>query len=349
MSGDFSNFLSSFLPYDLIGLVAMGLVWFLTGKVRSALLAAEILDRPNERSMHAAPVPRGGGLAVMSAIALGLLLFVLLDLYLPFLFLLTALLFLMLVSWIDDKRGLPARVRLPAHLIAALIGSFALGENVRLFGDIFPLWLDRTIMVFGWAWLINLTNFMDGIDGITGVEAACVTLGAGLLFWILNFFVLGSSAFSPDMLLAALIGGACLGFLFHNWHPAKIFLGDVGSVPLGFLMGYILLRLALFGYPAAALILPLYYLADSGLTLARRAVKGEKIWLPHRQHFYQRAAAGEGRHDRVVLWVWGANLGLIALAALALFHPLPALASGVILVALLLLKLHKSGLKKGLS
>lgn len=334
--------LLSFLPYDFAGFAALGLTWVLTGFVREKLIARAILDRPNERSMHASPVPRGGGLAVMAVIAGGMLLFAFFFPNPAFPLLLIAVALLMAVSWIDDKKGLGAGLRLAAHLVAALIGSFALGDGATMLGGFLPFWLDRTLMILGWAWLINLTNFMDGIDGITGVQTAAVALGAGLLFWALSYLMAGQTGPNPDMALAALMGGACLGFLPHNWHPARIFLGDVGSVPLGFLTGFLLLRLAVLGHPAAALILPLYYLADSGITLVRRVLRGEKVWQPHRSHFYQRAAAGEGRHDVVALRILGYDLWLVFLAGASLWLPLPALSGAFLLVALLLVRLHKS-------
>jgi len=347
------DFLLSFLPYDVMALLAFCVSWLLTGFVRKRLLARAILDQPNERSMHKVPVPRGGGLAVGATILLGMGAFCAFSLHalpqfppMPFFYLLGALVLLMGVSWIDDKHGLPARVRLPVHLLAAGLGSLALGPDATWAGGLLPFWLDRALLIVGWGWMINLTNFMDGIDGITCAQTTAHALGASLCFWLIGVFFGQGVLAADDLTLAALVIGATLGFLPHNWHPAKIFLGDVGSVPLGFLMGFFAFKLAAMGAPAAALILPLYYLADSGLTLAHRILKGEKFWLPHRSHFYQRAAAGEGRHDLVTIWVFLTDLGLIVLACVSLFRPWLALGTAAMLVALLLLKLHKSG-KKG--
>ena len=141
--------------------------------------------------------------------------------------------------------------------------------------------------------------------------------------------------------LTLLLTGACLGFLALNWHPAKIFLGDVGSVPLGYLTGFLLISLAVKGCLAAAVILPLYYLADSGITLLRRLMKGEKIWQAHRRHFYQQAALALGRHDRVVYRIIIANIGLIAAALLSLTNPWAGVVTGILIVAILLVALHK--------
>ncbi|MDH3702467.1 MAG: glycosyl transferase, partial [Alphaproteobacteria bacterium] len=129
---------------------------------------------------------------------------------------------------------------------------------------------------------------------------------------------------------------AALGFLRFNWHPARIFLGDVGSVPLGYLLGWLLLQAAAAGYWAPALILPLYYLADATITLLRRAARREKVWQAHREHFYQRAVQNGRSHARVSLAVLAANVVLAALALVAVAQPVIALAAAATTVALLL-------------
>ncbi len=151
---------------------------------------------------------------------------------------------------------------------------------------------------------------MDGIDGIAGVETASLGLGVAL--------VAATAGLSPVFLTFGLVlFGAALGFLWWNWHPARIFLGDVGSVPLGFLLGWLLLSLAAKGQWAAALILPLYYLADTSLTLTKRCLKGEKIWQAHREHFYQLAVKRGLSHAQVVGHVLGINVLLVVLAVMA--------------------------------
>jgi UDP-N-acetylmuramyl pentapeptide phosphotransferase/UDP-N-acetylglucosamine-1-phosphate transferase len=170
---------------------------------------------------------------------------------------------------------------------------------------------------------------MDGIDGISGVETA--TIGAGIAA------VSGMAGLEGLIPPAAALAGAGLGFLAWNWHPAKVFLGDVGSVPLGFLLGGMLLHLAMDGQLAAALLLPLYYVADATITISRRALKGEKVWQAHRQHFYQRAVQGGRRHDQVALLVLAGGVALIATALLAAAgNPAGGLVMGAAAVALLL-------------
>lgn len=308
----------------------------LTALVRKCLLQRNLLDHPNERSSHSQPVPRGGGWALLIVLIPGMLAagFLQRDL-LPHAGLLAGIVLLAFISWLDDKKGVSARMRLSLHLLAACLGTLCFPANVMLFGGLLPFQLDRAIMIVGWAWFINLYNFMDGIDGITGAETISIATGTCLLMTAIG-------ANDPFLsVLTLLLTGSCLGFLAFNWHPAKIFLGDVGSVPLGYLTGFCLVSLAVGGHLASALILPLYYLADSGITITKRALRGEKIWQAHRQHFYQQAAMGAGRHDRVVYGIAATNIVLIGLSLLALSQPLPALFLALLTVALLLRNMHK--------
>ena len=312
--------------------------YFLTLRVRQNLLRRAQLDVPNDRSMHKEPVPRGGGIAVMAVIYTGMTLVLCAQKNIaPQCWLMMAAFLLIFVSWCDDRKkgGIGVGLRLGSHLLAAYLASLALPPETMLFEGLVPFWLDRALMILGWAWFMNLYNFMDGIDGITCVESIVVASGVALLLLVLN---IGDM---PTYALITLIVGACLGFLLLNWHPAKIFLGDVGSVPLGLLIGYLLLLLVAGHHPFSALILPLYYLADSGITITKRALHGEKIWKPHRQHFYQRAAQAIGRHDTVVRWIRRADLTLIWAALIALAAPWAGLGLAFVIVAFLLFKLHK--------
>lgn len=314
----------------------------LTILVRKILLRQNLLDHPNERSSHTAPVPRGGGWAILIVLLFGIIITGLLrhDLQ-SHAGVLAGVVLLAAISWLDDKKGVSARARLSMHLLAACLGTLCFPPDATLFGGALPFALDRVLMIIGWAWFTNLYNFMDGIDGITGSET--ISIATGLCF------VMAAAGITDPFVssLTMLLSGACLGFLALNWHPAKIFLGDIGSVPLGYLTGFCLLTLAIHGRLIPALILPLYYLADSGITLAKRAWRREKIWEAHRQHFYQRAAQGVGAHDTVVLAILAANIILIIAAFGAVFSPLPGLGAAVLTVALLLWKLHKMSHVKG--
>jgi len=279
-----------------------------TRVVLAHLCARAILDHPNERSSHATPTPRGGGIAVLAAV---LPIWLLIEIFGPnssrnALWPIGAALVLALVSWRDDVRGLSARMRFAVHIGAVAIGLVAFVLREPIFQGVLPLWLDRLVAGFIWLWFLNLFNFMDGIDGITGGETAALGIGAALVSLAV--------AAEGDALYGLTIAAAALGFLWWNWHPAKIFMGDVGSVPLGYLLGWLLLDLASRGAWAAALILPLYYLADASLTLMRRLVRRERIWQAHREHFYQRAVQGGLSHSAVVGAILLVNVALIGLA-----------------------------------
>ncbi|MEA2754431.1 MAG: hypothetical protein QOJ54_720, partial [Aliidongia sp.] len=181
-----------------------------------------------------------------------------------------------------------------------------------------------------WLWFVNLFNFMDGIDGITASETVMIGLGVAVIALVAADYQSGA------LPLGLAIAAAALGFLAWNWQPAKLFLGDVGSIPLGYLLGWLLLALARTGAWAPALILPLYYLTDATLTLAYRLLRGRRVWEAHREHFYQRAIQRGLSHAAVVLRIAAANLALVLLALLATEWPLPALAGSIVVVAALL-------------
>jgi UDP-N-acetylmuramyl pentapeptide phosphotransferase/UDP-N-acetylglucosamine-1-phosphate transferase len=294
------------------------------------LVQRAVMDLPNERSSHSVPTPRGGGIAVTACVLLGWMATPLASAPPPGLTAIAGLaLLLALVSWLDDRKGLGPLSRLLAQAAAVGIGLAILPETPVLQG-IAPFWLDRALAFFAWLWFVNLYNFMDGIDGITGVETLALGAGIALLSRLGGIGETGLEA--PALVLAA----AALGFLVWNWHPAKLFLGDVGSVPLGFLLGWLLVVMAQNGLWAAALILPAYYLVDATLTLIRRLLRGEKIWQAHRSHFYQRAVQTGWSHAEVSKRILLADLGLIALAAFSLERPWLSLGGALLLVALLL-------------
>ena len=271
------------------------------------LRRAAVLDRPNERSLHAAPTPRGGGIAVVAAILVAWLAVVAMGAVGPrMLVICFGAALLAAISWVDDLGGLALSVRLLAQFVAVGLGILAeLPEQGPVFGSWLPPWLDAVGAALLWVWFINLFNFMDGIDGLAGSEAAAI--GIGLVLY-------ASVGITRDPGLAALsaaVAAAALGFLVWNWAPARIFLGDVGSVPLGYLIGFLLLGVTADGGWKIALILPLYFLADSTITLLRRLFRGERFWLPHRQHFYQRAVQRGQGHAEIVYRVIAADVLLV--------------------------------------
>lgn len=297
-------------------------------RIAIPLLARRVLDMPNDRSSHTTPTPRGGGLGVMTGVLLGWAGVILLypDESRTTAIALLAAVMLMIVSFLDDLQPRPASVRLVAQMIAVAVGLWALGHGA--FQGLLPVAVDFALTGFLWLWFVNLFNFMDGIDGIAGGEAVSVGLGIGLA---------AALGLAPVYMipLGWGVAAAALGFLVWNWHPARIFMGDVGSVPLGFLLGFLLIRLAgpeggsatsLVGL-AIALILPLFFVMDASITLIRRLMRSKKPTEAHREHVYQRAVIGGRSHGEVSAKVLVVN-GLLILVALGLAPSYPLVAVG---------------------
>lgn len=302
---------------------------FLTGIALRYLRRRAIYDHPNDRSSHSVPTPRGGGIVVVVLTMAAWLLPLSGAIEPATVAALVAAGILAIVSWVDDVRSLTPLFRLTTQAAAVVLAMFWVDDGALVFQGALPSWLDVAISGILLIWFINLFNFMDGIDGISAAECIAICLGL-LLVGLLQ----GSAGVPPWLPFA--LAAAMLGFLWWNRPPARVFLGDVGSVPIGFLLGWMLLKAASAGYWAPALILPLYYLADATITLARRAIRGETIWRAHREHFYQRAVQSGRSHAMVSSAVFLANILLIGLAILSLFAPWPALAIAVIVVALLM-------------
>ncbi len=312
--------------------------WAATWAVVRALIRFRVYDTPNARSSHEQRKPRGGGLALLPVL---LIAWIAAASWLGaappgFWLVVAAAPVLAVVSWFDDLRSLPVVLRLAVQALAIGLGTAAMDGAGPVFQGLLPPLLDRLAAALLWLWFVNLFNFMDGIDGIAGVEAS--SLGIGLL-------LVGAVLAWPGVQVAlpALLAAATLGFLVWNWAPAKLFLGDVGSVPLGYLLGWLLLVAAMNGAWAAALILALYYLADATITLARRGARGAKVWRAHREHFYQRAVQGGASHGRVAAQVLACNATLVVLAVLAAAGgwAWPMLAAGAASVAVLLAILER--------
>ena len=322
---------------DALGLFEVALLagtavlsWMATGIALHYLRRNAILDHPNERSSHKIPTPRGGGWGIMLTLlpAMALIGWIVghFDHVLPAT---AGAIGLMAISWMDDRRSRSAKLRFGMQIAAVAIGLMALPAGSLVFQGWLPFWLDRIVAAVCWLWFINLFNFMDGIDGLAGSEATSIGIGLAVVA------VVAGLGFVP-LWLALAASGAALGFLVWNWHPARVFMGDVGSVPLGFLLGWLLLGTAAAGQWPAALLIPLYFLADATLTLLRRLIAGKRIWQPHREHIYQRAVQAGRSHAAVVRWVLLGNAALIALAAASIQIGWLAVLPGAAIVAALL-------------
>jgi UDP-N-acetylmuramyl pentapeptide phosphotransferase/UDP-N-acetylglucosamine-1-phosphate transferase len=323
--------------------VTLALTAAATGLLLPQLRRHAILDRPNGRSSHDTPTPRGGGIAVVGIVLLAFLaIFAGQAAEWGLLAIVGIAAVLAIVSWRDDLAGLSPALRLAVQALAVAGGLAVLPGSGVVFQGFLPRWLDLIASGLLWLWFVNLYNFMDGIDGITGVETACI--GGGIA---LTAFLFDGAGVAGATLLGAAIAGAGVGFLVWNWHKAKIFLGDVGSVPLGFLLGWLLLSLAATTFWATALILPLYYLADATWTLLRRLSRGEKIWQAHREHAYQRAVQRGFSHAAVVQRILLTDLVLVGMGILAADEWfVPSLAIAAASVALLIFALTRHRVPK---
>ena len=311
--------------------ICVGLIVFLYPVLQRYALA-----KPNARSSHRQPTPQGGGIAVIAAtiVATVLGIFILGASF-------TASLRMAFVSAVvmacvgaaDDVRTLDVAPRLALQALAVLATIYALPDDLRVISFL-PWWLERLLLFAGGVWFVNLVNFMDGIDWMTAAEI--IPIAAALV-------VLGClGALVRDGIAVALaLGGAMLGFAYFNRPTAKLFLGDVGSLPIGLITGWLLVLLAGNGQLTAALLLPLYYLADATLTLLRRLSNGERVWQAHRTHYYQRATDRGFSVTQIVARVFAVNVCLAGLALISAVEgsrltDAAALALGAALVAWLL-------------
>ncbi|MHB2167371.1 MraY family glycosyltransferase [Alsobacter sp. R-9] len=303
------------------------------------LLRRYALARPNARSSHREPTPQGGGIAVVGVTVVTLALLAVLrppaadEIRSLAVLLASAVVLAVLGAW-DDIRPLPALPRFLVQLLAVGATVAALPAEVRLLPGLLPAGIERGLLVIGGLWFVNLTNFMDGIDWITAAQFVPLSAVVVLLG------VLGIAPAAAAVVAAAL-AGSLLGFAPYNRPVARLFLGDVGSLPIGLLAGYALVRLGGQGALASAAILPLYYLADATITLLRRLARGEKVWEAHRTHFYQRATGRGLTVSGIVTRIFAANLVLGALAIAAAFagsvgSVLAACGAAVAVVAILM-------------
>ncbi len=297
--------------------LASGLLCAILIVLLKPLLVRYALARPNARSSHREPTPQGGGIAVLAA-----------CLSMTFLFapalgawsgalaaVAAAAASLALLGAADDIRPLPALPRLVLQF--AVVAGVVAAAEIRILPDSIPLLVERLLLVLAGTWFVNLVNFMDGLDWITVAEMVPVTA------FIAALGALGTVSPATGLVAAALCG-ALLGFAPFNRPVASLFLGDVGSLPIGLLAGWLLLELAGTGAIAAAILLPLYHLADATMTLLKRLARGERVTQAHRSHFYQKATDHGFSALAVSGTVFVLNLALAALAALSLTWPEPA-------------------------
>jgi UDP-N-acetylmuramyl pentapeptide phosphotransferase/UDP-N-acetylglucosamine-1-phosphate transferase len=277
--------------------VTLGITW-----VSLPILRRFVLDIPNERSSHKVPTPTGGGVGIFAGISVGLTVAILIGMPAISIWFVAAVVLITILGFVDDiSKGLPVSLRFILQITAA---SFVVLSNGGL--ERFPLPPPFDIYLFSFigkivaiVWIVGVTNiynFLDGIDGYAGLQGLFASVA------ILLARIGGLDVVAISLVLA----GACIGFLVLNWHPAKIFMGDSGSNLIGFTLG----SLPFFcpvGQRGEALyfiaIILWFFLSDGAFTIFRRLFRGEKVWISHGSHLYQRLVKSGLRHDHVTLLV----------------------------------------------
>lgn len=343
----------------LPGVVAFVVAWWLTDRLCSSRSSVSILAHPNERTLHSKPTPQTGGVAIIAGVVIGLLVAasVLAILHpekaiLPkgvasgSVWIIVSMLLIFVVSFIDDYIGVHAGLRFAVQAGSAVIIVSGVGLTLSSIpipgGPTIHLGLAAIpVSVLLLMWMANLYNFMDGMDGFAG----------GMTCWGFGFLAYcgWQTHFPVLLIIASLVALSALGFLLHNFPPARIFMGDAGSITLGFLGGTLLLlgvRDHAFDVWVPVMIFS-PFIVDATVTLVRRALRFEKIWMAHRQHYYQRLVLNGWSHRRTVLVEYG--LMLICGGMAVMYHHssdqgrLVILASWASIFVVLALLVHRMG------
>ncbi|MBA2711884.1 MAG: glycosyltransferase family 4 protein [Tatlockia sp.] len=332
------------LFYFFIFSLSYTLTWVL---LRYALVT-KMVDIPNERSSHVAPTPRGGGLSFVFCFLISVsYLFSNHFISFPLAVALSGAGFLIaLIGFLDDRKDVSAKWRLMGHFLACAFAVYGLGgmPSIAIFGLTLTAGVIANLLAILYlVWLLNLYNFMDGIDGIAAVEALTVCLGGSLLYYLSGNY---SAVFLP-LCLAMAVGG----FLFWNFPPAKIFMGDVGSGFLGLVIGILSIQAMMVksNFFWSWLILMGVFIVDATVTLLLRGMRGEVLFEAHRSHAYQHASRYFGKHLPVTLGVLAINLFWLFPMAIAVGFDLIDSSLGVLIayLPLVFLTLKLKGVRKG--
>lgn len=278
-----------------------------TAGLRKYALASNLMDVPNARSSHSIPTPRGGGVAIVCVYLVAALYLAATDAIgwnLAWVFIVSGG-GVAILGFLDDHGHIAARWRLLGHFSAAVFAVFLLGglPNIVIFGfSLSLMWPGSLFAVLYLVWMLNLYNFMDGIDGLASVEAICVCTGAALVAWVSGFHEL---IWAPLLLAATVVG-----FLYWNFPPARIFMGDAGSGFLGITLGILSLQASWVNsdFLYVWLILLGVFIVDATFTLFRRLMRGDKVYEAHRSHAYQFASRHFGSHKVVTLAIAAINI-----------------------------------------
>ncbi|MCC8416958.1 MAG: glycosyltransferase family 4 protein [Rickettsia endosymbiont of Bryobia graminum] len=306
---------------------------FLTLLLVKVLPFFGLVDIPDQRRAHNKVTPRGGGLAIviMVIMAASIYEYFLATSSIGTVRILGILLVISMVSFLDDLIHIPVVVRLITHVICSVAVVILFLSPALLFHNELPPYLDVIVSIVGLTAFLNIYNFLDGIDGITCSESIHLSITILILCYLKSDIIMHANLI---IILNVIILGSSIGFLLFNWQPAKIFLGDIGSISLGFLLGFSLLLISassahLF---VASVIASLYYLADGGLTILIRLINREKIWQPHLKHFFQKAVQKRKTHRQVVSRIALCNLLLMVFSITSLYFPVISIILAILTV-----------------
>lgn len=297
----------------LILTAVLALSWLATRTLIGFLVERSMVDVPNERTLHTGRVPRGGGLVIVVALLSGLLGVALWTEHYALYGSVAALMSAWgLLGWYDDRIDLSPKLRFVLQFVIAGLTVLLVGWISQV-GWLYLGWFGAIMTAVGIVWMANLYNFMDGMDGLAASQSIIASITLGFWFYMANNLALA--------LVCGIVAASSYGFLLWNWRPAKVFMGDVGSITLGaFFATMVVIAVNRHAYPVLSLVLIFgVFVSDASLTIARRLVQGEKIWLPHRTHYYQRLANQGVSHSKIVL---GAIIMMLICSLIATFSVL---------------------------
>ena len=277
-----------------------------------------VTDVPSNRKIHTRVVPSGGGVAIAFTLIAALVVYYFrIDQSFSLLYLISSIAIMSIVSFMDDVKTLSPLTRILLHIVGVFLMFSALEHQLSL--KVYIFFFISTLA------FVNFYNFMDGLDGLAA--SGGVHIGVSIL--ILSLLI----PINPQTQYVALVlACACLGFLVLNWTPAKIFMGDAGSIVIGTVSAWLLLDLVFSGHFITAAIIPAYLMSDAGVTMLMRLFKGEKIWLPHLKHFYQKEFKRCDSHRSVVLKIIGINFVLMLLSVMSVYLPVLAFVLAAVVV-----------------
>ena len=297
-------------------------------KIIPFLKDKSFVDKPSSRGNHKELIPKGGGIVIIPCLIISILLYTQFETFVTnkWNVFLVSIVSLFIISLIDDFKNLSAKIRLSVHFCCVLLSVYFLKQDIIFFINSHNLVIleniDKNILFFFlslliilvWLWIINLFNFMDGMDGL-------ITTQMIVLSFLTNILALSSILNEQFQFLSLTVLSLFLAFIKYNKPKAKIFLGDSGSIPCGYIAGFILIDSFLsLGPFIPFLIIILYFLLDSSITLVRRIVKKENLFIAHSDHFYQRMLRTGYSHKEVlrkisILWIILLFLSFLALKA----------------------------------